>query len=132
MIVCYKTAGSGSAIAENAGEVSLYSTPSGKVPAGMLLNKFVSIDQTVRHRNWHNGEQVLGEKAPLMKRGWAVTDKYTGSPTLGATAYLTSDGKTTPTVSSTGGTAATPKAGQYLGIPDEDSYVKVYVSLPIV
>lgn len=128
-IVCYKTSGSGNALGENANIVSLYADPSGKVPAGLLLNKFVNIDQTVRHRNFHNGEQIIGEKAPLMRKGWVVTNELSGTPTVGATAYLTANGQTTVT---NGGLAATPKVGQYMSIKDEDGYAKLYLDLPVV
>lgn len=131
LVLCYGNPGSGSAMVDvNQGTVTLAANPSGKVPAGLSLATFVNIDQTRQHRNFHKSEQVVGEKAPLVTRGWVVTDQVTGAPTVGATAYLTANGVLTPTVSATGGVAATPKVGIFKSVLDESGFAKVEVSLP--
>lgn len=131
-IVCYDTPGSGSAMNDiNAGYVKLApGSASGKVPAGLSLATFVNIDQTRQHRNYHKDEQVVGEKAPLAVKGWFTTDQSTGTPTVGAPAYLGASGQLTPTLSTTGGLAATPRVGLYKSIVDESGFVKVEINLP--
>lgn len=132
-ILVYGTPGSGNSMVDvNQGFVNLSAAPSGKTPAGLCLGTFVNIDQTRQHRNYHKDEQVIGEKAPLLTDGWVVTDQYTGAPTVGATAYLTVSGVVTPTVSATGGIAATPKVGIFKSIPDESGFVKLQIKLPVV
>jgi hypothetical protein len=105
-------------------------SPSGYKVAGLSLANFVDIDQTRVHRNFHKDEQVIGEKAPLLRKGYVVTNKVTGSPTVGDKAYLTVSGLLTPTVSAGGGEVATPRVGTFAGAKDENGYVKVYVELP--
>ena len=89
----------------------------------------VSIDITRQHRNFHNDEQLLGEKLPLLTKGWVVTDKVASAatPAVGDTAYLTANGELTDAQ-----TSGTPKVGQFLGAKDSDGYVKVFIDLPIV
>lgn len=128
----YKTAGSGAAFGDSAGVVTVSASSSGKIPCGIFVLPFNSVDQTKFHRNFHNLEQMLGEPASLAKTGWLVTDQTVGTPTQGATAYLSSSGKVTPTVDPNGGTVATPKVGQYDSIKDADGYVKLSFNLPVV
>lgn len=134
LILSFSTAGSGIALGDTpgAGVVTLAASASGKIPAGLVLSKVVNIDQTVRHRNFHNGEQVVGEKVCLVKKGWVVQNQTVTSPTVGATAYLTANGQNTSTLDTNGGTAATPKVGQYLSIKDEDGYCKLEMALPVI
>src|ERR1700732_1467885 len=94
-VLCYGSAGSGNALGDNAGTVTLAATPPGLTPAGMLLSNFVSIDLTHQHRNWHKTDQLLGEPAPLMRKGWATTNQVSGTPTGVQTAYLTTNGQLT-------------------------------------
>lgn len=129
VVLCYSTAGSGQALGNKAGVATLASNPSGLKPLGMLLQDFVSVDQTKYHRNYHKVEQVLGDNAEIMRKGWVVTNKLSGTPGKGDTAYLTTSGQVTPT---NGGAVATPKVGEFMGGKDEDGYVKVYIDLPIV
>lgn len=134
VILCHKSgsAGSGMALGDQAGKADLISAQSGYKVAGMLMHDVVSIDTTKYHRNWHKDETLVGNRCKLMKKGWAVTDKYTGSPTVGAVAYLTANGVLTPTLSTTGGLAQTPKVGLFESIPDADGFVKVSLNLPVV
>ncbi len=129
-VLIYGTAASGTGI-ETPGLCSYLSgSPSGYKVAGLSLANFVDIDQTRVHRNFHKDEQVIGEKAPLLRKGYVVTNKVTGSPTVGDKAYLTVSGLLTPTVSASGGEVATPRVGTFAGAKDENGYVKVYVELP--
>ena len=130
VVLAWETGGSGSVLGDAHGEVQLAASASGLKVAGVLLQDFVNIDETRYTRNFQKEEAVIGDFADVLTRGWVWTDKYTGSPTVGAKAYLTANGVVTPTVSSTGGTAATPFVGVFGGSPDEDGYVKLHVNLP--
>lgn len=131
-ILVYGTAASGIGIA-TPGVASLVSNPSGYKVAGLSLANFVNIDQTRYHRNFHKDEQVIGEKAPLLRKGYVVTNMIVASPGTinpGANAYVSTDGKLTATVSATGGEVATPKVGTWATSKDENGYAKVYIELP--
>jgi hypothetical protein len=127
----HKTSGSGIALGESAGQADLLS-PSGKIVAGMLLNDVVNIDTTRYHTNFHKDETLIGARCTLLRKGRLTTNKISGTPAVGDTAYLTTSGNLTPTVSATGGVAATPKVGQFRSIKDERGYVTVDINLPVV
>lgn len=131
VVLCHKTSGSGVAIGSSAGQADLYASASGHTVAGILLNDVVDVDQTRYHLNFHKDEKVTGQKCTLLKKGRVTTNKISGTPTVDATAYLTSNGELTPTVSATGGTAATPKVGKFASIKDEAGYCAVDINLPI-
>jgi hypothetical protein len=131
-VLCYSTAGSGVGIGSSAGYVDRFANPSGKTPAGVLMHDVVSLDLTRYHLNFHKEVMASGSPVAILKKGRVTTNAYTGTPTPGATAYLTSNGTLTPTVSTTGGTAQTPKVGQFVTGPDADSYVTVDINLPVV
>lgn len=132
VVLCHKTAGSGVALGTLAGKADMYANPSGKVPCGLLMNDVVNTDQTRYHKNFHKDETMVGEVCTLLKKGRVTTNKVTGTPTPGATAYLTASGVLTPTVSATGGVAATPKVGQFVGGLDEAGFAAVDINLPVV
>lgn len=127
----YSTGGSGVALGASAGASDLVANPSGYKVAGLLLNDVVSVDETRYHRNFHKDETKTGERCTLLRKGRVTTNKVTGTPTAGATAYLTTNGVLTPTLSATGGLAATPKVGVFAGAKDESDYVTVDINLPI-
>ena len=133
VVLVFSTAGSGVALGDSAGVVDLLA-PSGKVPAGMLMNDVVTVDETVTHRNFYKDVMKTGERVTLMKKGRVTTNMLTAgqTPTPGATAYLDVSGKVTPTLSTTGGLVATPKVGQFVAGKDADGYVTVDVNLPVV
>ena len=78
-------------------------------------------------------EQVIGEKAPLLRKGYVVTNSLAASitPLPGQPAYLTASGTITNTVSATGGEVATPRVGEFATSKDEDGYVKININLPV-
>lgn len=127
----HKTSGSGVALGDSAGQADLVSNPSGYKVAGLLLNDVVNVDQTRYHLNFHKDERQVSTRSTLLKKGRVTTNKISGTPTTGATAYLTTDGALTPTLSTTGGLVATPKVGVFAGIKDESGYVAVDINLPI-
>lgn len=127
-VLVFGVSGSG-ALLNDVASVTRATNPSGLVPAGVSLANMVSIDITRQHRNFHNDEQLIGEKLPLLTKGWIVTDKIASAatPAVGETAYLTANGELTDAQ-----TSGTPKVGQFLGAKDSDGYVKVFIDLPIV
>lgn len=130
VVLCHSTSGSGIAIGDSAGAANLLASPSGSKPAGLLLNDVVSLDETRYHRNRHKDEMLTGERVTLLRKGRVTTNKVTGTPTVGATAYLTANGVLTPTKSTTGGLVATPAVGEFKSILDADGYVAVEINLP--
>lgn len=121
---------SGAAMDNASAMVSIAANPSGLIPAGLLLNNQVNIDQTRQHINFQRDEMIVGGKCSLLRQGWVVTNKVTGSPSAGNTAYLTANGVVTPTKSASGGVAATPIVGEFMGAVDESGWVKLAVHLP--
>lgn len=131
LVLCYGTAASGVGN-EAAGVVAKMSNPSGYKVAGLTLAGFVDIDQTRFHRNFHKDEQVIGEKAPLLTKGWVITDAIANVSVLpGEKAYLVANGTISNVVSSTGGVVATPEVGAFLTKKDESGFAKVYINLPV-
>ncbi len=121
---------SGSTLGDSGGYVQVASNPSGYKIAGVLLVDFVSIDETKFHTNFQKEEKNAGDMADMLVRGWVVTDKVIGTPTAHTKAYLTSSGCVTPTLHTTGGTAATPLVGEFGGTLDESGFVKLLINLP--
>lgn len=99
---------------------------SGRIPAGISLASFVDIDQTRVHRNFHKDEQIIGEKAPLLRKGWVVTDQLISGLTIlpGETAYLGASGLLTNVASTN------PKVGQFATKKDADGFIKVHINIP--
>ncbi len=126
----YSTAGSGIALGDIAGVTSLSTSPYGKKVHGVLLQNFVNINQSLYHRNFHKDEQVIGERANVLRRGWVVTNKILGTPNPGDKAYLAASGLVTPTVDAGGGVTASPLVGEFAGLKDADGYAKLNVNLP--
>ena len=131
VVLCHKTSGSGIALGDSAGKADLYTSASGQKVAGLLLEDVVSVDQTRYHLNFHKDEIPVGNRACLLRKGTVTTNKVTGSTSAGQTAYLTSNGVLTATLSASGGLVATPKVGEFKGSVDESGFVKVDINLPM-
>lgn len=129
-VLGYGTAGSGTAQNDNAGVAKFYANQSGQIPVGPTLANFVNIDQTRQHRNFHNNEQVIGEKAPILRQGWLITNGVLGTPAVGNTAYWTTSGNVQPTMDANGGLKCTPRVGEFMSTLDENGYAKVSFLLP--
>lgn len=135
VVVCVGTGGSGVALGDRAGTAALVAsmaTSSGSIPAGLLMNDVVSVDETRYHRNFHKDEHKTGERCRLLRKGRVTTNKVTGTPADGGIAYVTDNGVLTPTKHATGGVAVTPPVGRFAGKLDEDGYVTVDINLPAV
>tara|TARA_R110000824_G_scaffold136793_2_gene300528 strand:+ start:7666 stop:8169 length:504 start_codon:yes stop_codon:yes gene_type:complete len=136
-IACFSTAGSGAAMDSNKALVTYDATPSGSVPAGLLMNDMVNIDQTRQHINWHKDEIQKGGKVTLLTQGWVVTDRiYPGNtPAVGNVAYVHHSGYISATVVALDGQFDTTmptnlSVGRFLSKKDEDGYAKVSINLP--
>jgi hypothetical protein len=125
-VVVHSTSGVGASM-DDAGAVVAYPTgsPSGTVPAGLLLNDVVNYDLTRQHINWHRDEVQVGSKVTLLRKGQVTTNRVaTGvTPVAGNDAYYDGTGRfTTVTTNSV-------KVGKFLSGLDSDGYVKVDVNI---
>jgi hypothetical protein len=125
LVVSVSTIGSGAAMDNAAALATVKADPSGVNPLGLLLNDMVDIDLTRQHVNYHKDEVVKGGKITILRKGWVVTDKISGTPTAGSTAYLAASGL----ISATQATGA-PAVGAFLSKKDADGYAKVAINLP--
>lgn len=127
-IVVYSTGGSGAAMDSADAVVAVPTAASGSNPAGLLLNDVVNLDLTRQHINWHQDEVQQGSKVTLLKEGFVVTNRVSGTPTVGAKAYYANDGRLTPTAPTDD---LNPddnfQVGRFLGVPDSDGYTKVEI-----
>lgn len=123
-IASVSTTGSGAAMDNSSALVTLQANPSGKYPIGILLNDMVNLDLTRQHINWHKDEVQKGGKVTILRKGWVVTNKVSGTPTGGADAYLAASGLVSTTQLNTA-----PKIGQFLSGLDADGYAKVSINL---
>lgn len=128
----FETTGSGDTLGDQGGSVKLSTDPSGQKVAGIASTDVIDIDETAYngYRNHQKVQQKIGERVNLITKGFVTTNKVTGTPTLGDTAYLTANGVLTPTLSATGGLIATPKVGRFDGGKDADGYVTVSINIP--
>lgn len=125
VIVSVSTQGSGSAMDSASALATVAANPSGANPLGILLNDVVNIDQTRQHLNWHKDEVQQGGKVTILSKGFVVTDRISGTPTAGGTAYLAASG-----LISTSQATGAPAVGRFLSTKDADGYAKVAVNLP--
>lgn len=134
VVLCHSGVGSGTALGATAGTVDLMANPSGKAPAGVLLQDMVLIDQSRYSLNFQKEQVPSGAPVWMAKYATLTTDQLVAgqTPTAGGTAYLSTFGQVTATVSSTGGIVATPKVGQFLGSVDANGFVKVDFIIPVV
>ena len=136
-VAVFSTAGSGAAMDSNKALVTYKAMPSGSVPAGLLLNDMVNIDQTRQHINWHKDEVQKGGKVTLLTQGWVVTDRiYPGdTPAVGNVAYVHHSGYISSVITAAKGQfdrsmPTNLAVGRFLSKKDEDGYAKVSINLP--
>ena len=141
IVVIHDTGGSGAAMDDSSALVKapagIGTTVSGTNPAGLLLNDVVNLDLTRQHINYAKDEVQKGSKVLLLRRGTVVTDQVSGTPTIGADAYITRLGSISATAEEStiavvgGGIAGevTPKVGKFLSTLDADGYAKVEINI---
>jgi hypothetical protein len=131
VIAVHSTGGSGVAMDDSLAVVtSTIASPSGKIPAGLLLNDVVSLDLTRQHVNWHRDEVQTGSKVTLLRQGQVTTNSVVSgvTPTIGQDAYFGVNGKLT-NVSTAGSTSSGVKVGRFLSVLDADGYIKVDINI---
>jgi len=122
------TAGSGggwkTVMGDTRNVVTYAAVAAGKQPVGILLNDMVVVEAVtgMTRRFGQRDEMPVGSKCTLLRRGWVVTDKITGSPVGGEAAFVGASGTITP---ASGGA----QIGQFLGSKDEDGFARVSVLL---
>jgi len=123
-IVVYSTVGSGVALDSSKQLCTYAANPSGKVPAGFLMNDMVNVDQSHYQVNPYQDVVQKGGKVSLVNYGWVLTNMIEAgdTPTAGATAYLSNSGLVTST---SRGSAATPPVGKFQTAKDENGYARV-------
>jgi hypothetical protein len=72
------------------------------------------------HRNWHNGESIVGEHATLGTDGWVLTNRINGIPTGGDPAYLGTSGNFQNTAVN-----GNVSIGKFETAKDSDGYARV-------
>lgn len=127
--VSISTAGSGVALENSKNVATVATSPSGQKPLGLLLNDFVSIDRTRYPLNWHKDQQASGDKASILTKGWAVTNKLLGTVTAGQKAYLAESGNLRGSATTPVNESLQPVVGTFRSDKDENGYAKVYIDL---
>ena len=124
-VVVHSTSGSGVSMDDPNAVVEYAASPSGKSPAGLLLNDVVNLDLTRQHINWHKDEVQVGSKVTLLRQGQVTTNVVaTGlNISAGNPAYFGAEGAlTTVSTNST-------QVGRFLSDYDADGYVKVEINI---
>ena len=137
IVVIHDTGGSGSAMDDSSAKVkkpTAGASVSGTEPAGLLLNDVVNLDLTRQHLNYAKDEVQQGSKVLLLRRGTVVTDQVSGTPTIGADAFVCSAGTISATAQNgvllnANGGIATPKIGKFLSTLDADGFAKVEINI---
>lgn len=126
------TVGSGAAMDQGVNKVvtSAAVPANTKVPVGILLNDVVNKDLTRTHLNQHKDEVQMGGKVTILRKGYVVTDKVSGTPAVGNWAIVSVNG----TVSGVADAAIESNenliVGKFLSTKDSDDYCKVEINLP--
>jgi len=130
---------SGAAMDQTVNGAWYIAAPSGRSPVGMLMNDVVQVDLTKQILNPYKSEAQIGDKAAIMRKGWAVTssvDTTTGTITVGSGCYLGPSGNLTAdsggiykSTNPAGPLSKHPLVGKWLSGADEDGYYKVYIDI---
>jgi hypothetical protein len=131
IVLSVSTGGSGAAMDDSLALATVATHGSGSYPLGILLNDVVNLDLTRQHLNWHKDEVQKGGKVTILRKGWIVTDRVDGTPTIGATAYVAGSGRIGVVQDGAAGTAPAPPIGQFLSNKDADGYAKVAINVPM-
>lgn len=90
--VSISTAASGANLDSDENVAVAPADSSGALPLGILMNEVVNNDQTRVLVNHHKHQNNVGDKVPIVRKGWVVTDRVVGTPTAGQYAVLASSG----------------------------------------
>jgi hypothetical protein len=98
VILVHSGGGSGASMDDTNAVVTLHTGAIGLKPAGLLLNDVIDVNLTQFGHllNWFKDETLKGGKCTLLRKGWVVTNKVTGTPVAGDKAYLAVNGLVTP------------------------------------
>lgn len=129
--VCVSTAGSGVNLDSPSNVCTTNAVTSGSIPLGILLSDVVSIDLTRLPLNWYKDQTNVGNKVPILTKGWIVTNKVLGTPTAGQLVQLGGSGNVTGVAVGTPSTAAQPLLGNshFRSSVDEAGYAKIYIDM---
>lgn len=124
-VASFVSSGSGVAMDSTGNVVSYVVDPSGAVPKGVLLSDVnPPLSATRDFRNYDKVEVRPGDKVPLVRKGWLVTDFITGTPVVGSGAYLGVSGL----ISTTQATGAV-QIGRFETTVDADGFARVYIDI---
>jgi hypothetical protein len=123
---------SGAAMDSSVNVVTYVANPSGKVPIGILLNDMVNLDLTRQHINWHKNEVQKGGKVTILRKGYVVTNRIsgTGTPVAGDAAYIADSGLISTSTRGLALDSGAGRIGRFLTAKDADGYAKVEINLP--
>lgn len=128
--------GSGAAMDQGVNKVVTKALPQNTdVPIGILLNDVVNKDLTRTHLNQYKDEVQKGGKVTVLRKGYVVTDKISGTPTAGQWAVASANGTVSGVTNLDIANVASNSGenmvvGKFLSSKDNDSYCKVEINLP--
>lgn len=128
-VLSHSTTGSGIAMDPSVNLVTAKANSSGGVPVGMLLQEVVNNDLTRVPNNWHKDQANVGDKVTLVRKGWLVTNKLTGTITAGDAVLSSSGTLASKATDGTHNEVANPTVGRFVSVADEAGYAKVYIDL---
>lgn len=92
---------------------------------GVLLDDVKGIDPVTQHRNFQRTDQLVGENVCILTDGFVRTNKITGTPSAGDTAYVGANG-----TFSASQTNSIPAVGKFETSKDTDGFAIVVVKIP--
>ena len=128
--------GSGAAMDQGVNKVVTKALPQNTdVPIGILLNDVVIKDLTRTHLNQYKDEVQKGGKVTVLRKGYVVTDKISGTPTAGQWAIASANGTVSVVTNLDIANVASNSGenmvvGKFLSSKDNDNYCKVEINLP--
>lgn len=128
VVVASGTPGSGEAMDSAAQAVEVVNNPSGaRKPVGLLLSDVVNYDLARQPVNWLKNETQVGNKVPILKKGWVCTDAIMPNQATGnmpTEAYLGTSGNLTDVQLS-----GYPQVGRFMSRKDSNGFAKVFIDL---
>jgi hypothetical protein len=124
-VASVETIGSGVAMDHDRNVVQYAAAASGAVPKGILVQDVnPALSSTRDYKNFHNLEIRPGEKCTLIRKGWVVTDKLSGTPTAGGAAYVGASGLIATTQA-----AGAVQIGRFETTVDSGGFARVYIDI---